>query len=81
MTKDKLNETFNKCLDENCGVWIAYAILGHSDYEIVIVHPNDVLSKLNELLEIIDDDCIVDDNTVISECGKLKETDFFFQLD
>lgn len=81
MKKKELEKTFYSCIDENCGIWLSYAILGHSDYEIVIVHPTDVLTKLNEIIDIIDDDCIIDDNTVISHCGKLKETDFFFQLD
>lgn len=80
MKKAELKEVFDACIEENCGVWLSYAILGYSDYEIVIVHPTDVLTKLNEIIDIIDDDCIIDDNTVISNCGKLEATDFFFQL-
>ena len=80
MKKKELEKTFHSCIDENCGIWLSYAILGHSDYEIVVVHPTDVLTKLNEIIDIVDDDCIIDDNTVISNCGKLEATDFFFQL-
>ena len=32
MKKAELKEVFDACIEENCGVWLSYAILGYSDY-------------------------------------------------